>query len=145
MQNGVGVPPWLFDNIKCAASAERLRNTDLSNKRLELILVVLNSYPQFYLQSAIVSNFYQPWTLLRISASAQGSTYMVRLGRIIIIMQFSDSSSCWLCYTTDRDYVKFARYSVNFLHRKQYTWYRICTNVCLSPHRTSYIISLIVC
>jgi hypothetical protein len=34
----------------------------LNNKRLELILVVLNSYPQFYPQSALVSNFYPPWT-----------------------------------------------------------------------------------
>jgi hypothetical protein len=33
----------------------------LSNKRLELILVVLNSYPQFYPQSALVSNCYPPW------------------------------------------------------------------------------------
>jgi hypothetical protein len=33
-----------------------------NNKRLELILVVLNTYPQFYPQSALVSNFYPPWT-----------------------------------------------------------------------------------
>jgi hypothetical protein len=55
----------------------------LNNKRLELILVVLNSFSQFYPQSALVSNFYPPWTYYcgypriypRIFASAQGSSY----------------------------------------------------------------------
>jgi hypothetical protein len=33
MQNGVGVPPRHFDNIYCAASVERLRNTELEQNR----------------------------------------------------------------------------------------------------------------
>jgi hypothetical protein len=40
MQNGVGVPPWLFDNILCAASVERLRNTGLMKRLFENSFVI---------------------------------------------------------------------------------------------------------
>jgi hypothetical protein len=36
MQNGIGVPPWLFDNIECAASVGRLRNTGLTEHKMAI-------------------------------------------------------------------------------------------------------------